>query len=137
MKRISQSMQRAIWWRAGGACEYCRFPERYSELRFVLDHIVARQHEGKATLENLVLCCPFCNRHKGPNLSGVDPESGAVTSLFHPRRDRWLVHFRWSGAKILARTAKGRVTVIVLALNHSDQVEMREALLREGKLKAH
>lgn len=135
MKRIPKKLQRAVWWRAGGLCEYCRFPEASSELRFVCDHILARQHLGRTTLENLALCCPFCNSHKGPNVSGVDPTTGAVIRLFHPRRDRWRTHFRWNGATIVGRTPKGRATVVALAMNHSDQLDARAALIREGTMR--
>jgi hypothetical protein len=36
-----------------------------------------------------------CNLHKGPNLSGIDPDTGTVAPLFHPRRDTWDDHLRW------------------------------------------
>jgi hypothetical protein len=132
---IPAALQRTVWWRAGGVCEYCRFPEAFAELRFVCDHILARQHRGKTTLANLALCCPFCNRHKGPNLSGVDPTTRLVTQLFHPRRDRWHAHFRWKGARIVGKTATGRATVIALAMNDTDQVDARAALIREGVMR--
>jgi hypothetical protein len=34
-----------------------------------------RKHGGPTILENLSLACFPCNRFKGPNLSGIDPES--------------------------------------------------------------
>ena len=57
--------------RAGGFCEYCRSPESLSHLPFTLDHIVARQHGGQSTQDNLALACPECNLHKGPNITGM------------------------------------------------------------------
>jgi hypothetical protein len=52
----------------------------------------------------------YCNAHKGPNLSGLDPESGALVRLFHPRQDRWDEHFEPSNAGVLivGRSAVGR-----------------------------
>ncbi len=44
-------------------------------------HIVASQHLGATTVDNLALSCPFCNRHKGPNLVGIDPASGAYDAV--------------------------------------------------------
>jgi hypothetical protein len=38
---------------------------------------------------NLALACWNCNLKKGPNLSGVDPNTGQVVALFHPRQDEW------------------------------------------------
>lgn len=49
--------------RANGCCEYCYFPESFAELPFQMDHIVARQHGGTVTAENLALACCCCNRH--------------------------------------------------------------------------
>ena len=34
-----------------------------------------------------------CNLYKGSNLTGIDPETGEIVSLFHPRRDVWIIHF--------------------------------------------
>ena len=84
---MDQATERTIRGRAGHRCEYCHFPEEYADLPFHLDHVIARQHGGGTTLENLALACCFCNRFKGPNLTGIDPETRAVTPLFHPRHD--------------------------------------------------
>ena len=72
--------------RAGYSCEYCRLGEERSNLKFCVDHVIARQHGGGDGLENLALACGFCNRHKGPNVAGVDPETQQILRLFHPRR---------------------------------------------------
>ena len=75
--------------RAGHRCEYCHLPQEHSAIQFHLEHIIARQHGGTDAPENLALACPECNYQKGTNLSGVDPDTGKVTPLFHPRRDAW------------------------------------------------
>ena len=80
---------------------------------------------------NLALACVFCNRHKGPNVGGVDPRTGRHTRLFNPRKDRWKDHFRWSVERLLGKTAVGRVTIVVLAMNHQNQLRVRRALIRE------
>ena len=80
--------------RASNRCEYCGLPQS-AEPFFVyhMEHIVARQHGGSDAPENLAPVCYHGNAHKGPNLSALDPESGALVRLFHPRRDRWEEHF--------------------------------------------
>ncbi|MBM3837038.1 MAG: HNH endonuclease [Verrucomicrobia bacterium] len=118
--------------RAGFRCEYCHLPERVAELPLQFDHIVAEQHGGPATLENLALACARCNRFKGPNLSGVDPETGVLTRLFNPRADSWKEHFAWDGARVRGRTTIGRATVHVLQMNHPAAVNQRRHLLNEG-----
>jgi hypothetical protein len=40
--------------------------------------------------------------------------------------------FSLEGAQLLPRTAVGRVTILVLALNDPDLVEVRKALIEEG-----
>jgi hypothetical protein len=72
--------------RAAGRCEYCGVREGLEPLAFHVEHITARQHEGKDTEENLALACQHCNLHKGSNLSALDPQTGDLTRLFHPRR---------------------------------------------------
>ncbi len=66
-----------------------------------------------------------------PNIAGLDPESGQLVRLFHPRIDHWREHFEFEGARILGRTAIGRVTVDVLAMNADDLVLLRLELLKE------
>jgi len=118
--------------RAGQRCEYCRLSEEYSALCFHIEHIVAKQHGGTDALDNLALACPECNYQKGPNLTGVDPDTGKVTPLFDPRRDHWEEHFARVGARIVGKTPKGRTTVWLLEMNTGDRLRWRELLLRLG-----
>jgi hypothetical protein len=108
------------------------FPERFAELPFQMDHIIAEQHGGPTVDDNLALACARCNRHKGPNLSGIDPEAGTITRLFNPRTDDWSEHFLWKDEDLVARTAIGRATLVVLHINHPDARAQRAALIQEG-----
>jgi 5-methylcytosine-specific restriction endonuclease McrA len=103
---VDKAVHKAVRARAGHRCEYCRFPETFAELPFHLDHIIALQHGGPTVPENLALACCYCNRYKGPNLSGIGPESGHVVSLFHPRQQHWDDHFAW-GWRSIARQKRG------------------------------
>ncbi len=118
--------------RAGFRCEYCHFPEQYAELRFQTDHIIAEQHGGPTSLDNLAWSCLRCNKYKGPNLTGIDPESSQVSPLFNPRCQKWDEHFAWSGSRLIGLTPQGRATVAVLRCNHPDAMLAREALMSEG-----
>ena len=120
--------------RAGDRCEYCRLPQHTSTLRFHIEHIVARQHGGNDDPINLALACPECNFRKGPNLSGIDPDTGELTPLFHPRRQPWEKHFAPDGSRIVGRTATGRTTVWLLEMNSGDRLRWREILFRLGQL---
>jgi hypothetical protein len=120
--------------RADGRCEYCFFRQEHSELTHHIEHIAAKQHGGTDEPGNLALACHRCNLRKGPNLTGIDPLSGAVVPLFHPRRDRWDEHFVWQRVRIEGITATGRATVQVLAMNDARRLELRDALLSRGEL---
>jgi hypothetical protein len=93
---------------------------------------VAEKHGGKWEIDNLAPSCFYCNSYKGPNLAGIDPATGKVTRLFHPRRDVWDRHFRWRGPELKGRTAIGRATIGVLNINAPAHIAKREALIAEG-----
>ncbi len=125
-------LDRLVRKRAGFACEYCRMPQQFDELPFEIDHVIAKQHRGETVAENLALTCFACNHHKGPNLSGIDPKTRRITRLFHPRRHKWDRHFRWRGPVLVGRSAIGRATVAVLAINLPYRVALRQALIEDG-----
>ena len=120
--------------RAGDCCEYCRLRQEQTGLTHHVEHIVARQHHGSDDPDNLALACNRCIAHKGPNLTGIDPSSGGIVPLFHPRRDAWTDHFAFQGPRIVGLTATGRATVYVLAMNDERRVERRAVLLARGEL---
>jgi hypothetical protein len=129
---VDKAVQKTVRTRAGHRCEYCRFPEVHAELPFHLDHIIAQQHGGPTVLENLAFACCYCNRYKGPNLSGIDPDSGQILPLFHPRQQFWNEHFTWHGARLLAKTPCGRATIHLLQINRADAVAVRRLLMQEN-----
>jgi hypothetical protein len=97
-----------------------------------VEHILARQHGGQDTLENLALACHRCNVRKGPNLTGLDPETGGLTRLFHPRQDAWPAHFAFDRGQIAGLTAIGRTTARLLQMNTPDRIELRLDLMTAG-----
>jgi hypothetical protein len=119
--------------RAATRCEYCRLPDWRPPIEpFHLEHIVARQHGGQTVSENLAWACHRCNRHKGTNLSAVDPDTRQVVPLFHPRRNLWQEHFIVDGIRIRGLTGTGRATVWVLQMNAERRLERRAELVRRG-----
>jgi hypothetical protein len=116
--------------RAGHRCEYCHLRQEHEPDRpFHIEHIIATQHRGSDGAENLALACQLCNLLKGPNLSGIDPDTEEMTRLFHPRHDVWADHFRVEGAVIAGRTDVGRTTAWLLEMNGEDRVELRATLI--------
>jgi len=120
--------------RADNRCEYCLLRQKHSDLTHHVEHIVAKQHGGLDDTDNLALACHRCNLRKGPNLTGVDPGSGELAPLFHPRRDRWAEHFLFQGARIEGITPVGRATAHVLAMNDARRLELRFELFALGEL---
>jgi 5-methylcytosine-specific restriction endonuclease McrA len=88
---MDERLRRFVRERAFDHCEYCGLPQTAEPFfAFHIEHIVARQHGGSDEPENnLALACYHCNARKGPNLSALDPESGTLTRLSHPRQDPW------------------------------------------------
>jgi hypothetical protein len=129
---MEPALQRLVRQRAARQCEYCQMPEACDPLPFCVDHIIAQKHHGQTVDDNLALACYHCNTYKGPNVAGIDRETGQLTRLFHPRRDRWDEHFVFHGAELTGHTPVGRATVDVLNINHPDRVEHRRLLIAEG-----
>jgi hypothetical protein len=129
---LNQSLIRSVWERANRRCEYCHMPAFAYAGCFHVDHVVARQHGGATSIENLALACLHCNQRKGPNIAGRNPETGDIVPLFHPRQHDWNDHFEWRGADLIGRTEIGRTTIQVLAINDLGFRAIRVALREEG-----
>jgi hypothetical protein len=133
---MDEALAQTVRERARHVCEYCHMPQAYYQTPFQIEHIIARQHKGRTVLGNLALACLRCNGCKGPNISGIDYATSRtkIVKLFNPRRHKWTHHFRWEGPFLVGKTAIGRVTIQVLAINDPDRVRVREQLLKEGVL---
>lgn len=135
-EKITPALREAAKKRAGGLCEYCRSPFKYSPGFFVADHVFPKSLGGKARLSNLAFACSNCNAFKGQKIKAVDPLTKRVVKLFNPRRQRWADHFEWSqdGSLIIGLTAIGRATVRDLRLNREELLNIRKLL---GKSNLH
>jgi 5-methylcytosine-specific restriction endonuclease McrA len=131
---IPVALRRLVHDRAKGCCEYCLLPETAVFASHEVDHIVAEKHSGVTEANNLALSCTLCNKHKGSDLASINPETGEIIPLYHPRRDSWQEHFHLDGAKIRPLTPIGQVTVRLLQLNRRDRVQERQLLQEAGLL---
>jgi hypothetical protein len=131
---VSASLRREVIERAGNCCEYCLVSQEDRFFAYETDHIIAIKHGGPTTSDNLCWSCYLCNGFKGSDLCSVDWDgTGAIVSLFNPRKHKWSDHFRLNGAKIIPITAEGRVTVLLLKLNSIDHVRDRESLIQSNR----
>jgi hypothetical protein len=131
---VPAALRRLVRERAKDRCEYCLIPEAATFAPHSIDHIVAEKRGGKTEAESLANSCTVCNLRKGSDLTSVDPETGQIVALFHPRRDRWTEHFRLVGGRIEPLTPVGRVTERLLQFNLPDRIIEREQLLAAGVL---
>jgi len=133
MPAIPAPLRDLVQARAGNRCEYCQLHQDDDPFfRFHVEHVVARQHDGATAEGNLALSCHHCNLHKGPNLTGLDPLTGDITPLYHPRKQIWAEHFEWRGVAIVGLTPTGRATVRVLSMNAPNRLELRSVAGRGG-----
>ena len=128
MPDIDAELRGLVRLRAAGRCEYCRTSEHFTLAEHEIDHVIAVKHGGETVAENLALCCAVCNRFKGSDIASIDPETGQIAPLFHPRVDRWDDHFRFRNGEILALTPKGRVTLRLLRMNRTTRISERKIL---------
>ena len=123
---MSRALRRLVRDRADGRCEYCHVrQDADSFFTFHVEHVRPRQHGGATDESNLALACHHCNLHKGPNLTAVDPETGAVVPLFNPRAQRWDEHFAEQGGRVQGKDATGRATVTLMVMNAAARVHLR------------
>lgn len=125
--------------RAENRCEYCLIPQAVFRRPFHIEHIVAKQHGGLTEIDNLALACWQCNLKKGTNLTSIDPETGELTRLFHPRTDKWTDHFafrmlesRIGRIEIKGLTPIGRATVRLLDMNEELRQVFRYEIFRKA-----
>ena len=118
--------------RADNRCEYCGLEQSFVDhAPFAVEHIIAKQHRGSDEMSNLALACDRCNAFKGPNIAGLDPQTGNLVPLFNPRMHLWREHFAFAGSLVIGLTPEGRTTVEILNMNATERVQLR-AEAQEG-----
>ncbi|MCB0213760.1 MAG: HNH endonuclease [Anaerolineae bacterium] len=124
---IPAQIRKHVLERDRGLCAYCRSSEKLMGITFELDHIVPEAAEGTATIDNLCLSCPNCNRYKGAKQTALDPISKSEVLLFHPLNQIWIEHFSWNYDKteLIGLTPTGRATIQALRINRPRIVQLR------------
>lgn len=125
---ISSDQRHKLAQRAKERCEYCLLHQDHGIKKHEPDHIIPKKHGGQDLLGNLAWACFQCNRYKGSEVAAFDQETGELTALFNPRHDQWTDHFSLNQGFIQAKTAIGRVTILVLQLNRPGRIQVRNQL---------
>jgi len=98
-----------------------------------VDHVISRKHGGITDLSNLAFSCARCNRAKGTDVGSVSRSTGAFVRFFNPRIEPWHEHFTLDGARIVALTEVGQVTIQLLRLNDEERIVERAVLQLIGE----
>jgi hypothetical protein len=133
VSEIGVRLRRLVADRARGRCEYCGLSQEGQEAAFHVDHIFPKHAGGATHADNLALACVSCSLRKEARRSGVDPATGRTVPLFHPRRQRWSVHFRWEGVHVIGLTPTGRATVVLLHMNRPLILAIRQEEALRGR----
>jgi len=106
-------------------CGYCTVHETDAGGKLEIDHFQPSRHGGTDDIENLVYCCPVCNRYKRdfwPN--EVDLNSGR--RILHPKRDELSTHVREEiDGRLVSLTETGRFHIKKLHLNRPALIALR------------
>ena len=126
-----QTIVRLVHERAEFCCEYCQTCQRVIGQSMHIDHIIPGESND---LENLALACPSCNQSKAKATQAIDPDTGHLVSLFHPRQQIWAEHFAWieNGERLLGLTDVGRATIKRLKMNQERIIVSRRLWIESG-----
>lgn len=124
---INEATRQQIFPAADPRCEYCRTSRRIMGMPLVIDHVLPLSLGGSDKPANLAAACYRCNEFKRAKTHSLDPATGELALLFHPRQQVWTEHFQRvnEGTHIAGLTPTGRATVIALRLNNEYVVESR------------
>lgn len=130
-KKSWDDIRRDVYERAEGCCEYCQTCEANTAQTMQVDHI---DPFGGDDMDNLALACWNCNNHKRQAIEALDPDTNQVVPLFHPRKQKWSLHFLWSDhfTLLIGRTPIGRATIDRLKMNRPVLVQARERWVEGG-----
>lgn len=134
-KKIPKKIKEEVKVRAHGCCEYCQVLSSFCPSPFPNDHIDPRSKGGSDKPSNLAFICNGCNWLKSDKTEGLDPKTGQLVPLFHPRKHDWIKHFKWTEGNLMVvgLTPIGRATIEALQLNREGVVNLRFALSIIGK----
>jgi len=119
-KERRETVRRAYGYR----CGYCGVHEEEAGSKLEIDHFWPRSAGGEDELDNLVYCCPTCNRLKGDFWPAGDPST--THRLLHPKRDDMAQHLREEEeGRLTALTETGAFHIERLRLNRPPLVALR------------
>ena len=125
---ISKSIRKIIQDQFKNCCAYCQIQQHISGIHLTVDHIIPETLGGHNNVDNLCLACWDCNLLKGTRTSLFDYKTQTFIPLFHPQKQIWSEHMKWSYSKtyVQSETLIGEKTIQALQLNRPQLVLSRE-----------
>lgn len=119
-------------------CGYCGVKEEEAGSELEIDHFRPRSASGTDDVNNLVYCCPTCNRFKG-DFWPVDDANLTHRRLLHPQRDDLATHLRAevdgrlsplteTAAFYIERLRLNRPPLVALRRSRQEQAQLRQEL---------
>ncbi len=130
-----QDRRAAVRDRFGARCGYCGVHEAEAGSELEIDHFQPGAAGGGDDLDNLIYCCPTCNRLKGDFWPTA--ASGAIIQrLLHPGRDDVAQHVsEEADGRLRALTPAGAFHLARLRLNRPPLIALRQARLEVARLR--
>jgi HNH endonuclease len=116
-------------------CGYCGVHEEEAGGALEIDHFQPRIRGGGDDLDNLVYCCPTCNRLKG---DFWPPDSSSTTSnrLLHPIQDDLTSHIcEGEDGQLIALSTTGGFHIARLRLNRPPLIALRRSRKERDQLR--
>lgn len=118
---LREQVRRLYYYR----CGYCGVHERDVGNQLEIDHFKPRALGGTDELDNLVYCCPACNKFKH-NFWPADEAPATVRRLLHPRRDNFHEHVSEAeDGRLIALSPTGAFHIQQLHLNRPQLLAWR------------
>ncbi len=131
---IPIAIQKEVFDRSKGYCEYCLLPASFSPNAFNYEHIIPISKNGLTSIGNIAYSCGGCNSFKNDKIEGIDPLTMLLAPLFNPITQKWEEHFEWDedDLQVLGISPTGRSTVNLLKINRENNKNLRKLLKTAG-----
>jgi hypothetical protein len=115
-------------------CGYCGVHENDVGSELEIDHFKPKVFGGTDDLENLVYCCPACNKFKHDFWPSIQASTNP-RRLLHPMTDNIQEHLAQDeGGRLIALSETGAFHLEKLRLNRPQLLAFREKRLIEKKV---
>lgn len=145
-KDFKSAVKSHFFFHQGRKCCYCCIELSFDHATFTLDHVIARSTGVQFILAvaNMGVSCKPCNTKKTDQpalVSSIDvsvltevPLKSVDYIIVHPQLDDWDENFEFDGfRRILAKTAKGRLTFAVCGIERINALRVADNFREDNR----